>query len=54
MKIKTFPFSLGSSRWFDFEVNITVSKWTLRIASRQLALWKHYDEVFNICRFVKN
>lgn len=51
MKIKTFPFSLGHNRWFDFEVNFTVGKYTLRIASRQLAFWVNYDPVFNLCNW---
>lgn len=54
MRIKTFPFSLGHSRWFDFELNFTVGKWSLRIASRQVALWENLDPVFNICKWPKD
>jgi hypothetical protein len=48
MQIKTFHSSLGKK---GFEVNFIGSKWNLRIASRQFALWKNNEAVFNICRW---
>jgi hypothetical protein len=47
MKIKTFNHSLGHK---GFEINFIGKVWNLRIASRQLALWKNYNAVFNWCK----
>ena len=54
MTLKTFNYSLGQK---GFEINFIGKKWSLRIASRQFALWKNYPlhkEIFNFCRWKKS
>lgn len=51
MKIRTFKHSLGQK---GFEINLIGKVWNLRIASRQLALWKNHNAIFNFCRWKKN
>ena len=48
MIVKTFSHSLGRK---GFEVNIIGKVWNLRIASRQFALWRNYESIFNFCNF---
>lgn len=44
MKIRAFNHSLGSK---GFELNFIGKVWNLRIASRQFALWKNEEPIFN-------
>jgi hypothetical protein len=44
-------------KWFrsvryrnDWELNLIGQVWNLRIARRQLALWRNYNPVFNLIR----
>jgi hypothetical protein len=51
MQIRIFRHSLGVK---GFELNFIGKVWNLRIASRQLALWKNHEPIFNWCRWSKS
>lgn len=47
MQIRTFAHSIGKK---GFEINFIGKVWNLRIASRQFALWKNNEPIFNLSR----
>lgn len=44
MKLKYFSHGYKNGK----EINIAIGKYSLRIATHQLAFWKNHDAVFNL------